>query len=294
MMKEMNQYKFLLVVILLACANYCYSVGEITNVSGANKSSATYKGVELWIWDGSSQSITLTATIRNVDCYGSLKYRYVEINGSNVSVGTSYTFPISKLKDGYNTIKARDQYIDKYGESCTSATNVIYIQKVTPITYTITFNANGGTVSPTSKTVTKGSTYGTLPTATRTGYTFDGWYTAASGGTKITSTTTVSITANQTLYAHWTINNYTITTTGTNGTITGDGTYNYNSTATLSATPSDCYRFVRWSDGNTSNPRTVTVTGDATYTAIFEKVQYTITTAPDDAAHGSTEAVEKE
>lgn len=57
---------------------------------------------------------------------------------------------------------------------------------------------------------------------------------------------------------------------------------------------SPCNRFVRWSDGNTSNPRTVTVTGDATYTAIFEKVQYTITTAPDNAAHGETEAVEKQ
>lgn len=87
---------------------------------------------------------------------------------------------------------------------------------------------------------------------------------------------------------------YTITTSATNGTITGGGTYDYNSTVILSATPSDCYRFVRWSDGNTSNPRTVTVTGDATYTAIFEKVQYTITTAPDDATHGSTETVEKE
>lgn len=64
---------------------------------------------------------------------------------------------------------------------------------------------------------------------------------------------------------------------------------------TLHAVPNgDCGDFLRWSDGNTSNPRTVTVTGDATYTAIFEKVQYTITTAPDNAAHGDTEAVEKE
>lgn len=67
-------------------------------------------------------------------------------------------------------------------------------------------------------------------------------------------------------------------------------------TLVLEAVPSeeDCYRFVRWSDGNTDNPRTVTITGDATYTATFEKVQYTITTAPDDATHGSTEAVEKQ
>ena len=71
-------------------------------------------------------------------------------------------------------------------------------------TYTVSYNANGGSVSPSSTTVTYNSTYGTLATPTRTDYRFDGWYTAASGGTKITSSTKVTITANQTIYAHWT------------------------------------------------------------------------------------------
>ena len=47
--------------------------------------------------------------------------------------------------------------------------------------YTITFNAMGGNVSPTSKTVTKGGTYGALPTPTRDGYEFIGWFTSSSG-----------------------------------------------------------------------------------------------------------------
>ena len=42
-------------------------------------------------------------------------------------------------------------------------------------TYTVTFNPNGGSVSPTTKTVTYDSAYGTLPTPTRAGYTFAGW-----------------------------------------------------------------------------------------------------------------------
>ncbi len=102
--------------------------------------------------------------------------------------------------------------------------------------YTVSYNANGGSVSPSIKTVSctfrnwntaqNGSgttyapgssytanssatlyaqwgnpTYGTLPTPARTGYTFDGWYTSASGGTRITSSST--ITANTTIYAHW-------------------------------------------------------------------------------------------
>ena len=68
-------------------------------------------------------------------------------------------------------------------------------------TYTVNFNANGGTVSTDYKQVTSGKTYGTLPTPVKNGYTFDGWYTALYGGSQITASSPV--TGNQTLYAHW-------------------------------------------------------------------------------------------
>ena len=56
-----------------------------------------------------------------------------------------------------------------------------------------------------SYTVTYGEKYGTLPTLSKPGYTFNGWYTGANGtGTKITSGSTVSILGNHTLYAYWT------------------------------------------------------------------------------------------
>lgn len=71
-------------------------------------------------------------------------------------------------------------------------------------TYTVTFSPNGGLVGITSKTVTNGEMYGDLPTPTRSNYTFDGWFTSASDGTQVTSSTTVSLTSDQTLYAHWT------------------------------------------------------------------------------------------
>ena len=75
----------------------------------------------------------------------------------------------------------------------------------TPTTkYTLTYNANGGTVSPTSNSLKKGATLGTLPTPTRSGYTFNGWYTAANGGSKVGSSTTIN--GNMTIYAHWTKN----------------------------------------------------------------------------------------
>ena len=84
---------------------------------------------------------------------------------------------------------------------------------LTPESYTLTLDPNGGSVSSTTKTVTYDSTYGDLPTSTRTGYTFNGWYTASSGGTKIESTTQVKTASNHTLYAHWTLNKYTLTLT---------------------------------------------------------------------------------
>lgn len=80
-----------------------------------------------------------------------------------------------------------------------------------PNDYTIIFSENGGTPITSTKIVTYDQTYGTLPTPTRTGYTFQGWYTAASGGTQITTDTKVSITQNQTLYAHWEANPYKVT-----------------------------------------------------------------------------------
>lgn len=60
------------------------------------------------------------------------------------------------------------------------------------------------------------------------------------------------------------------------GSVTGGGTYESGTTVTLKATQNTGYKFKQWSDGNTNATRTVTVTGNATYTAQFEKVTVTI------------------
>ncbi len=71
--------------------------------------------------------------------------------------------------------------------------------------YTVQFNKNRGLkVSKSSIKVTYNGKYGTLPTAVRKKYIFLGWYTAKSGGNKITSSTKVSAAKNHTLYARWT------------------------------------------------------------------------------------------
>ena len=69
----------------------------------------------------------------------------------------------------------------------------------------VTFDAQGGTVSPKTKEVTADSTYGPLPTPTSTNadFTFTGWYTEPTLGTKITEDSIVTATENHTLYARW-------------------------------------------------------------------------------------------
>ena len=91
--------------------------------------------------------------------------------------------------------------------------------------YTITFNGNGGTLSVTSMT-TIDQKLPELPTATHSGrYSFDGWYSAASGGTKITTATVFY--ENTTVYAHWTY-------IGGGGSSGGGGGYTYHTIRAIS------------------------------------------------------------
>jgi len=71
-------------------------------------------------------------------------------------------------------------------------------------TLTINFDANGGTPpSFASKQVLYDSQYEALPTTSRDGYNFNGWYTSESGGTLVNENTIVSIPNNHTLFARW-------------------------------------------------------------------------------------------
>lgn len=61
------------------------------------------------------------------------------------------------------------------------------------------------------------------------------------------------------------------------GSTTGSARYWEGETATFTAIPNEGYKFVKWSDGNTDNPRSFVVTGDVAYAAVFEKITYIIT-----------------
>lgn len=109
---------------------------------------------------------------------------------------TGYTFM------GWYTDKIEGTKIDAT-TNVTNASNHTLYAHWTANEYTVTFNANGGTTPTTSKLVTYNSTYGALPTPTKSGYTFKGWYTSSSGGTQIEENSKVEITSDQTLYAQW-------------------------------------------------------------------------------------------
>ena len=146
----------------------------------------------------------------------------------------------------------------------TAATYTAYFEK---IKVTATFVNHDGTTLQTVA-VDYGTTpsyTGSTPTKSSTAeysYSFSGW-----------SPTLGNITTATTYIAQFTATKrkYTLTVTaGTGGSVSGGGTYEYGTKPTLTATPASGYKFVKWSDGVTTASRTVTVTGNATYTAEFE------------------------
>lgn len=105
-----------------------------------------------------------------------------------------------------------------------SSSTVVTPPTTTETTYKVTFNANGGSAGTSSKTTNSNGKLSSLPTATRSGYTFDGWYTSRSGGSEISTNTT--FTKNTTVYAQWTKDesdtNSSTTTPSTNKTVNWD------------------------------------------------------------------------
>ena len=157
---------------------------------------------------------------------------------------------------------------------------------VPPVEYTVTYNAGGGTVSPTSATVTAGNAV-TLPTPTRSGYTCNGWFTAASGGTKIGNAgQAYTPTASVTLYAQWTAvssTQYTVTYNANGGIVNPTSATINIGAATVLPTPARTgYNFAGWftaASGGTKvgiAGQSYTPTGNVTLYAQWTPFKFTI------------------
>ena len=195
---------------------------------------------------------------------------------------------------GWNT--AADGTGTAYAASATftmgSANVTLYATWTANPTYTVTYNGNGntsGTVPTdpgayvTGATVTTKTNSGTLA---KTGSTFTGWNTAADGtGTTYASSATFTMgTANVTLYATWTTNQYTVTFNSQGGSSVASENINFNAMATAPAAPTQTgYTFTGWytdAAGTApfffTTPITAAITLYAKWTAISYTIIYTL------------------
>ena len=146
--------------------------------------------------------------------------------------------------------------------------------------YTLKFDANGGKVSPASALVDYCATYDTFPTPTWSGHTFNGWYTARSGGTQVTAPW--KCTGNKTIYAQWTVKQYKLTFNANGGTVSpGYKMVDYCKTCDTFPTPTwSGHTFNGWftaRSGGTKVTAPWKCTGGKTIYAQWTAKQYTIT-----------------
>ncbi len=172
--------------------------------------------------------------------------------------------------------------------------------------WTVTFDPNGGYVNPKTALVKKGAAIGStnIPTPTRTGHTFDGWY---NGKDKLEADTVID--GDVTYTAHWTVNTYKLNFDANRGTGTmpaQEFSYGEKKAISKNLFTREGYRFIGWTSSSYSS--TVYYEDEAEYTfnstynqtlyAAWEEVKYRLSfeLAPADAtvvvknANGSTQS----
>lgn len=221
---------------LSSTSNYIskFSEGSASVTWGTQKPTSTGSLVASATSVNIGSSVTLTPSLTSNTTYNEIKSTSYSINPSSGASISSGKFTATQA--GTYTVTATVTYNPRGYSSLTSTVEPTVIITVKP--WTITWDANGGSVSPATSEY-DGATTVTLPTPTRTGYNFDGWYTAASGGTKINDIgTTTKPTNNVTYYAHWTPKTYTITLDANGGASDGSATATYNNnTVTIASHP---------------------------------------------------------
>ena len=146
--------------------------------------------------------------------YNGIGYQAVtQLNNSNLSsysLATAYLPKVATSRSSatlnFTANSTTHYFVFNFGMAPDAATTTIKVGNVK--VYDVTSGTYVFAPSKTSQSVSSGGQYGTLASVSRTGYTFAGWYTAPSGGTKIETSTTYNVGGNQTLYAHWTMGTY--------------------------------------------------------------------------------------
>ena len=203
-------------------------------------------------------------------------------NVTNYTYGVGATLPADVTKTGYafNGWYDNDEFA---GDAITTIANnetgdKTFFAKFTVNTYNVILVTNEGTINAGNVESYEFGKGATLPTdVTKTGYTFDGWYSNSSYVGGSVSSIAGNDMGDKQFWAKWTINEYEVTATAENGSVEGTRSYEYKSTAILKAIANDGYEFVGWNDNTQTEERIqFVVTKDTTLVANFkekEKVQ---------------------
>lgn len=179
--------------------------------------------------------------------------------GENAAISGTQPTKANYIFLGWSTDENATTAEYEYGDSVTLAQNTTLYAVWKANTYTISYiDHENNTITPsglqTSYTYGVGATIGDAEPYSRTGYTFLGWYDAATGGSKVTTVSTTD-TGDKTLYARWEVNTYNITYENLNGAAnsTNPAAYTYGTGVTSFVDPGTRtgYTFAGWYDAAT-------------------------------------------
>ena len=188
-------------------------------------------------------------SFKNSGSYGGcFVFEVVDSSNSNVS-------PRNNLDLGFTTSYAEKRLTVNSAGASNGTKLEYWIWFNTPADWTFTnYRVKVEVAKVETKVIVPNSKYGTMPTPTRAGYTFGGWYTGENGtGTKVDENTVLTNTSDHTLYAKWTANTYTISynlnggTKGSSAPTSGT----YGNTVTVSNPSKTGYTFNGWTVSGT-------------------------------------------
>ncbi|MBP5684501.1 MAG: InlB B-repeat-containing protein [Bacilli bacterium] len=239
-----------------------------------------------------SVPLSIKTKLKNVSDNETITYKIKNPSGEYLPT-TGYTVSLDKSYYGMVTpnITINSQYVAVgiYSLETWKGSSLLYTSLITlndagsvsTQEYVLTLDYNYNNLVDRSYRVTTVSPYGTLPTLTRDGYTFLGWYTAKTGGTKILATTIFTGTSDTTIYAHWQQNAatyYTVTFNSNGGSSVASQSVIKNGKATKPANPTKTgYTFKEWQLNNQTYDFNTPVTSNITLTAVWNINKYTVT-----------------
>jgi uncharacterized repeat protein (TIGR02543 family) len=189
-----------------------------TNTISLSTTSVDITTNRIFVAQWTAQSFTISFDGDNA--FGGVNTSGSVASGTFVAGGVPYSIAANGFtKPGYNFDGWKNAGGTSFvvGSGYSTAANLTLIAQWTPASYTIAYNANGATsgTAPSAGTLTTGTAFTAATnsgTLAKTGYTFSGWNTAASGsGTNYAEGAAVTATSNLTLFAKWTIISPTIT-----------------------------------------------------------------------------------